>query len=202
MALVDGFEICEHCGKPKRPKVEHPDPSCPARMLAEQSGKSGGLRSQSDDGRYRAERYADSESGYWGNRGPANSYADTGTAARFFYCAKSSRRERDLGLDGMETSKVNDGRQTPIDNAYQRGETLRRNTHPTVKPLEIMRYLCKLTKTPTGGVVLDPFMGSGTTGMAAILEGRDFIGIDISAEYIKIAEKRIAWAQAQPRRLL
>ena len=127
---------------------------------------------------------------------------DTGTAARFFYCAKSSRKERNLGLDGTEASKVNDGRQTPIDNAYQRGETLRQNTHPTVKPLEIMRYLCKLTKTPTGGVVLDPFMGSGTTGMAAILESRDFIGIEISEEYYNIARKRIAWAQAQPRKLL
>jgi len=64
-----------------------------------------------------------------------------------------------------------------------------------------MRYLCKLTKTPTGGVVLDPFMGSGTTGMAAVLEGRDFIGIEREPEYFAIAEKRIAEAQMQPRLL-
>ena len=69
--------------------------------------------------------------------------------------------------------------------------------HPTIKPLAIMRYLCKLTRTPTGGVVLDPFLGSGTTGMAAVLEGRDFIGIEINEEYMEIARRRIAWAQAQ-----
>jgi len=66
------------------------------------------------------------------------------------------------------------------------------NHHPTVKPIELMRYLVRLTKTPTGGVVLDPFMGSGTTGIACVLEGRDFIGIEKEAEYIEIAEKRIA----------
>ena len=66
-----------------------------------------------------------------------------------------------------------------------------RNSHPTVKPLDLMRYLCKLTRTPTGGVVLDPFMGSGTTGIACILEHRDFIGIEISEEYMEIAKRRI-----------
>ncbi|MCP4142866.1 MAG: site-specific DNA-methyltransferase, partial [Chloroflexi bacterium] len=64
-----------------------------------------------------------------------------------------------------------------------------------VKPLALMRYLCKLSRTPTGGVVLDPFMGSGTTGKAAILEGREFIGIEIDPEYFEIAKKRIATAQ-------
>ena len=60
-----------------------------------------------------------------------------------------------------------------------------------------MRYLARLTKTPTGGVILDPFAGSGTTGMAAIMEGRDFIGIELSEEYIEIAKKRIEWASKQ-----
>ena len=72
------------------------------------------------------------------------------------------------------------------------------NFHSTVKPLALMRYLCRLTKTPTGGVVLDPFMGSGTTGMAAVLEGRDFIGIELEPEYLEIAERRIAHAELQP----
>ena len=66
------------------------------------------------------------------------------------------------------------------------------NFHSTVKPIELMRYLVRLTKTPTGGVVLDPFMGSGTTGIACVLEGREFIGIEREAEYVEIAEKRIA----------
>ena len=66
------------------------------------------------------------------------------------------------------------------------------NHHPTVKPIELMRYLVRLTKTPTGGIVLDPFMGSGTTGIACVLEERDFIGIEREPEYVEIAEKRIA----------
>jgi len=73
------------------------------------------------------------------------------------------------------------------------------NFHSTVKPLALMRYLARLTKTPTGGIVLDPFMGSGTTGIACLLEGREFIGIEREEEYYAIAEKRIAEAQMQPR---
>ncbi len=84
-----------------------------------------------------------------------------GDAARFFYCAKASKRDRE-------------------DN----------NNHPTVKPTDLMRYLCRLV-TPPGGVVLDPFMGSGSTGKAAMLEGFQFIGIDISDEYLEIARARI-----------
>jgi DNA modification methylase len=76
-------------------------------------------------------------------------------------------------------------------------QRLRTNIHSTVKPLALMRYLARLTKTPTGGVVLDPFMGSGTTGMACVLEGREFIGIEKEAEYLEIAKRRIAWAEAQ-----
>ena len=68
------------------------------------------------------------------------------------------------------------------------------NNHPTVKPLALMRYLAKLTATPTGGVVLDPFMGSGTTGMAAVYEGRDFIGIELEPEYFEIATARVQHA--------
>ena len=93
-------------------------------------------------------------------------YGDTGSAARFFYCAKASQSERGNG-----------------------------NNHPTVKPLALMEYLCKLTSTPTGGVVLDPFMGSGTTGVACVQTGRNFIGIEIDPGYFEIAEKRIKEAQ-------
>ena len=76
-----------------------------------------------------------------------------------------------------------------------------KNNHPTVKPLALMQYLCKLTATPTGGVVLDPFTGSGTTGAAAVKEGRKFIGIEIDPDYFEIAVKRISEAQMQPRLL-
>ena len=88
----------------------------------------------------------------------------------------------------------------PDEKVYER-KTVHQNHHPTVKPIALMRYLVRLTKTPTGGVVLDPFMGSGTTGIACVLEGRDFIGIEREAEYVAIAEKRIAEAQMQPRLL-
>ena len=71
------------------------------------------------------------------------------------------------------------------------------NFHATVKPIALMRYLVRLTKTPTGGVVLDPFTGSGTTGVACVKEGRNFIGIELDEEYLEIAKKRIEHAQAE-----
>lgn len=72
-------------------------------------------------------------------------------------------------------------------------ETRYKNTHPTVKPTALMRYLCRLV-TPRGGVVLDPFMGSGSTGKAAVLEQMNFIGIELDESYIKIARQRIDFA--------
>ena len=92
-------------------------------------------------------------------------FADEGTAARYFYCAKASKKDRDEG-----------------------------NEHPTVKPTELMRYLCRLV-TPKGGVVLDPFMGSGSTGKGALLEGFRFIGIEMEREYFDIACARLEAVQ-------
>ncbi|MHA1381648.1 MAG: DNA methyltransferase, partial [Candidatus Helarchaeota archaeon] len=117
-------------------------------------------------------------------------YNDRGGASRFFYCAKASKAERNIGLSG-EKKIVDDGRGKKIDNPYLRGKTLKQNTHPTVKPLALMEYLCTLTATPTGGIVLDPFMGSGTTGMAAKKTNRGFIGIEVDKEYFQIAVARI-----------
>ncbi len=91
-------------------------------------------------------------------------YNDEGTASRYFYCPKTSKSERHNGAI--------------------------KNTHPTVKPIELMKYLCRLV-TPKGGTVLDPFMGSGSTGIAAKDEGFDFIGIEKESEYYDIAEARI-----------
>ena len=116
--------------------------------------------------------------------------AEVGAASRFFYCPKADREERNRGLEHMAPTNVNDGRQTSIDNAYQRGDTLRHNTHPTVKPVELMRWLCRMV-TPKGGTVLDPFTGSGSTGVAAMREGFEFIGIEREAEYVEIARARI-----------
>lgn len=102
----------------------------------------------------------------FGTTGAGLSYADSGSAARFFYIAKPSQRERNMGLNGEK------------------------NDHVAVKSIALMRYLCKLI-TPRGGRILDPFMGTGTTGVAAALEGFNFTGIELDPHYCKIAEQRI-----------
>ena len=111
-----------------------------------------------------------------------------------------------MGLDGIEEKQryLSRNAQQPSmnggeGNPYNRGVKPVSNHHPTVKPIALMRYLVRLTKTPYGGIVLDPFMGSGTTGCACALEGREFIGIEKEAEYVEIAEKRIAYWSKQPR---
>ena len=121
------------------------------------------------------------------------------SAARFMYCAKASKRDRDEGLDQPpEIHRVNGNRVTRGERPPSAESGPRRNVHPTVKPTDLMRYLCRLV-TPPGGVVLDPFMGSGSTGKAAALEGFGFIGIDINPEYSAIACCRIEDAQRQGR---
>ena len=108
----------------------------------------------------------------------------------FLYVPKASNSERSEGLDIFEEQTVNDGRNKSIDNAFQRGETLRKNTHPTVKPLKLMTYLITIGSRP-GDTILDPFMGSGTTGVAAKMLHRNFIGFEIEGKYFEIAKERI-----------
>ena len=127
--------------------------------------------------------------------GKFQGHADSGSAARFFYCAKASKADRDEGLDHMpevaRSSEFGQLHQGTSENGNTTGNYLpRRNHHPTVKPTALMRYLCRLV-TPPGGTVLDPFMGSGSTGKAAKLEGFSFIGIEREAEYVAIAQARI-----------
>jgi len=136
--------------------------------------------------------------------------------SRFFYCAKASKSERNKGLEGLETTEkftAGNYSQSPTcktcdktlngtnDHSKCSGEVYykemdsktTKNNHPTVKPVSLMRYLCKLI-TPVGGTVLDPFTGSGTTGIGAKLEGFKFIGIEREEDYCRIAEARIkAW---------
>ena len=135
--------------------------------------------------------------------------AGSGSAARFFYCAKASKRDRDEGCDGMpqsvQQSVAHGDKQygtLPYTNEpREMNPRPRANHHPTVKPTDLMRYLCRLV-TPTGGTVLDPFMGSGSTGKAAVLEGFNFIGCDMTAEYVDIARARITHAfNSQPNKL-
>ena len=127
-----------------------------------------------------------------------NFIGNEGSAARFFYCPKTSKSERNQGLDDFETKMMgmSGGAQSKSE-GYDKGQGIglnrvieRKNTHPTVKPVELMKYLCRLV-TPKGGIVLDPFMGSGSTGMAAKDEGFDFIGIEREKEYFEICKSRI-----------
>jgi DNA modification methylase len=112
---------------------------------------------------------------HFDNKGKSTNFETTktdssiGGASRFFYVARASKRDRDEGLEG-------------------------KNSHPTVKPTTLMRYLVKLI-TPPGGIVLDPFTGSGSTGKAAILEGFDFIGIELTEEYLPIIDARLKHAE-------
>ena len=113
-----------------------------------------------------------------------------GSASRFFYCAKASKKDREQGLDGFEDKEIHRFGQGLGEGIDPDAPAINKNNHPTVKPNDLMRYLCRLV-TPTGGIILDPFMGSGSTGKAAALEGFDFIGIDLDENYCKISEARI-----------
>jgi DNA modification methylase len=141
---------------------------------------------------------ADGAGGYQGglqrrDSRPAINGGDSGSAARFFYCAKASKRDRDEGLEGFALRKVETMNSYSVPSEGRTADKNggpRANIHPTVKPTDLMRYLCRLV-TPPGGVVLDPFMGSGSTGKAAMLEGFQFIGCEMSPEYMEIARARI-----------
>jgi site-specific DNA-methyltransferase (adenine-specific) len=129
---------------------------------------------------------------------PLTGFGDSGSAARFFYCAKASRSDREEGLESdsgtlqqsVEFGQRKHGTLPYTEEIREQNPRPRANIHPTVKPTDLMRYLCRLV-TPPNGIVLDPFMGSGSTGKAAMLEGFRFIGIELNPEYAEIASKRI-----------
>jgi len=129
-------------------------------------------------------------------------YGDEGSASRYFYCAKTSKKDRDEGLDALAINQATGGGGgigdylddvNSASGKYGSEKAPAKNTHPTVKPTELMRYLCRLV-TPKGGVIVDPFMGSGSTGKAAVAEGFGFVGIEMSQEYFDIACARIEQA--------
>ncbi len=177
---------------------EEHDPDCACALLDEQSGQS---KSSGGDG----SKFPPPHFGMAGdNITPGGKgFKDVGGASRFFYCAKAARKERDQGLEDLESSspgEITGGRKKGSaglnDPRAGAGRTSGgRNTHPTVKPLALMRYLCKLTATPTCGKVLDPFCGSGTMGIAAVLEGRKSVLIERDKKYVRIAYHRIRGAE-------
>jgi DNA modification methylase len=166
-----------------------------AGLLDEQSGVSvsrrGELTSKPGDV-YGSGKGLPSHTGVYGHN-------DTGGASRFFYQAKASKRDRNEGLEELEAIRhadrvVDDG--PGGENPRNRTNQAKQNFHPTVKPTQLMRYLIKLV-TPEGGVVLDPFTGSGSTGKAALLDGFKFVGVELTAEYLPIIEGRLRWAMEQ-----
>lgn len=160
---------------------------CAVKMLDEQSGE------RRSSGIYPAKEKKQSKAMFANAPQPelTNIYNDTGGASRFFYCAKASKRDRNEGLDGMPTKKsscMNGDRGNPNGNSFTLTE--RANHHPTVKSTKLMEYLIRLI-TPPNGTVLDPFMGSGSTGVAAKRLGFSFTGIEKELEYFDIAKQRI-----------
>lgn len=161
-----------------------------AALLDDQTGE---LKSCDWDGHRNGDKFRNAYGEFKGC-GERPRYGDSGGASRFFYCAKPSREEREFGTAGLVQRQRDDSRiegNPGGDNPRNRGVQKRGNHHPTVKPVELMRWLVRLV-TPPGGTVLDPFLGSGTTGMACAYEMRPFIGIERESEYIAIAEARIA----------
>ena len=135
-----------------------------------------------------------------GPTGEDAGYGDSGTYSRFFIIPKAARSDREPVLGGLPLRPAG----TMADDAYaweretERGRqprnTSRANYHPTVKPTDLMRHLVRLV-TPQGGTVLDPFLGSGTTALAAEMEGFAWVGIEREAEYVAIAEARLNGTQ-------
>jgi len=149
----------------------------------------------------------ENKKGIWGNAnrvGHEEILPNSGSAARFFYCAKASKAERNAGCEGMPT--VRKSHMQTQNGTGQRSmkegfpDTLQQNHHPTVKPIALMSYLCRLI-TPPNGIILDPFMGSGSTGKACIREGFSFVGIDKDAESVVIAEKRVEYEQSKTHKI-
>jgi site-specific DNA-methyltransferase (adenine-specific) len=198
--------------KPK--EVENPLPTFhtgrwPANLIHDGSDEVVGLFPQSNGGAFPQKSNIPTGKHYEGGWGAVDNGVRTemgsGSAARFFYCAKSSKRDRDEGLEGFDDKQAAglpmrsaDGERggEGMDGTKTDRLTMRKNVHPTVKPTDLMRYLCRLVTQPNG-VILDPFMGSGSTGKAAMLEGFQFIGCELSPEYMEIAKARIEAARVQ-----
>lgn len=185
-------------------------PGCAVRRLGEQSGEAGAAA------RVTGAEPSEPVQDIYNRMGRVAGafHGDTGTAARFFYnadwmldrldaadpvryVAKASTGEREAGLDAFDPTTVDDGRAKSIDNPYQRGETQRRNIHPTVKPIDLCRYLATLLLPPAAygpRRLLVPFAGSGSEMIGAGIAGWEHVeGIELEAEHVAIARARLAW---------
>lgn len=169
-------------------EADQHDAFCPVHLMDEQSGISDARGGNPKQKSNKVTNVALAPSG-----GPQVVRNDSGGASRFFYVAKPSKRERNAGCEGLPAIKAGVGDERPSGQSMQRldgrSEREMQNFHPTVKPIKLMRYLIRMI-TPPGGLVLDPFTGSGTTGCAALKEGFRFLGIEQEQDYISIAKMR------------
>ena len=165
---------------------------CPIKIMDEQSGERKGWASQNHNSfnPYKGNSFNKSQTG---RNGFHQGYDDNGGASRFFYVAKASKSERNFGLEEFEEKQTIGGGGTYNEEAgakYGSIKAVAKNFHPTVKPVKLMQYLVRMI-TPPNGKVLDPFNGSGTTGIACSLENIEYTGIELYADYCKISEARI-----------
>lgn len=175
-------------------------PGCPVAELDRQSGVS------RSTGGEPASKGAQGPLGWKPSVGPTTGgLGDTGTASRFFYIAKASRAEREAGCDALPAVSGADavdreegsvGTRSPRAGAGRTADRVR-NTHPTVKPVDLIKWLVRLV-TPPGGLVLDPFAGSGSTGCACVSQEFRFVGIELEEPHAAIARARIAWWTEHP----
>jgi site-specific DNA-methyltransferase (adenine-specific) len=170
------------------------------KILDEQSGQttSGKVKESKDS--YDGE----SNTGFLrGKSNSSNQHGDSGGASRFFYCPKTSKTDRNEGLDDFEKKSRSDankmmGKSGNFKTGSGNDRTTEfKNNHPTVKPTDLMLYLIRLV-TPKDGTTLDPFMGSGSSGKAAVRGGFDFVGVEREEEYMKIAKARIQYEEDNP----
>jgi DNA modification methylase len=195
---TNGYDASGYKIDYKRDTMSNTQGRFPANLIHDGSDEVVGMFPETKSGKAEigtGKGYAENASGIASTGKIVSCFADSGSASRFFYCAKASKSERNAGLDGFDdTVKFTQMRSSngTGDKNFEGGfqDQIMKNGHPTVKPISLMRYLCRLI-TPKGGIVLDPFMGSGSTGCGAVLEGFSFIGIEKEEEYIKIAEARI-----------
>ena len=173
------------------------DEEC-AELLNEQSGITSSVASNRGDINIgHMAGYGDSDAGVVQRTSTIRGHNDSGGASRFFYVARASKSDRNEGLENLPAVMARNYAQdqTTLD-TMPFGKLPKQNFHPTVKPTDLMRYLIKLV-TPAGGVVLDPFTGSGSTGKAALLDGYQFLGIEMTDDYLPIIQGRLDWAEQQ-----
>lgn len=180
---IDGSRIehNEECKllQPSASNIDNPSEKC------RQAGRRNAVLELKPEGRWPANFIHD---------GSPEAVAPLQGNQRFFYCAKADQADRDAGLSKAISTGPERSNRDDIDNPYIGTRSPARNNHPTVKPLALMKYLCRLVTQP-GGVVLDPFMGSGTTGRACLEEGFIFVGMEKDPEYFKLCQQRVTRVQ-------